>query len=123
MPIVRASEGHLYEAHGARFTSYAATARGSKRLCAWRLELPPQSHGVAHRPSEEEIVLVLEGAINCSLDGVEIELDPGDVVVVGAGSELRVDTGAVCASAWVTTTSGLEAELSDGSRFAPPWAR
>jgi hypothetical protein len=41
---------------------------------------------------------------------------------VPAGSELCVDTGPAGASAWVTTTVGLEAVMPDGSRFAPPWA-
>ena len=123
MPIVRADDGHLFETHGARFTSYAATTRGSSRLCAWRLDLPPDTEGVTHRPSKEEIVLVLEGAITFAIDGDEIELRPGDVAVIPANGELRVDTGAVGASAWVTTTCGLEAHLSDGTSFAPPWAQ
>jgi hypothetical protein len=27
------------------------------------------------------------------------------------------------ATAWVTTSVGLEAELADGSRISPPWVR
>jgi hypothetical protein len=41
---------------------------------------------------------------------------------VPAGSELRVDAGAEGASAWVTTTPGLEAVTADGGRISPPWA-
>ena len=48
----------------------------------------------------------------------------GDAVVVPAGSMLRVDNpGDEPASAWVTTSTGLEAVLADGSRVAPPWTR
>ncbi len=39
-----------------------------------------------------------------------------------AGSELRVDSGPDGASAWVTTTAGLEAVTADGTRISPPWA-
>jgi hypothetical protein len=35
---------------------------------------------------------------------------------------LRLDGGTAGAAAWVTTTSGLEAVMADGSRIAPPWA-
>ena len=42
--------------------------------------------------------------------------------LVPAGSELRVDGGTSDATAWVTTTPGLEAVMADGSRIAPPWA-
>ena len=61
MPVIRADEGFVHDMHGARFTSYAAPARGSKELCAWRLDLPPGSQGTAHTVSREEILLVLSG--------------------------------------------------------------
>jgi len=37
-----------------------------------------------------------------------------------SASELRLDGGTAGATAWVTTTPGLEAVMADGSRFAPP---
>jgi mannose-6-phosphate isomerase-like protein (cupin superfamily) len=48
----------------------------------------------------------------------------GDVIVVPANSSVRVDNpGGEPASAWVTTSVGLEAVLPDGSRLSPPWVR
>ncbi len=46
--------------------------------------------------------------------------DAGDVIYAPAHAELRVDTGAVSAAAWVTATAGLEAVLQDGTRLVPP---
>jgi hypothetical protein len=45
-------------------------------------------------------------------------------VIVNPGATLGVEnpTGEVAVS-WVTTSIGLEAELADGTRIAPPWAR
>ena len=49
---------------------------------------------------------------------------PGDAIVVPPGSSLRVDNpGDEPASAWVTTSAGLEAVLADGTRLSPPWTR
>jgi quercetin dioxygenase-like cupin family protein len=49
---------------------------------------------------------------------------PGDAIVVPAGAALRIDNPAAePASAWVTTSVGLEAVLPDGSRISPPWVR
>jgi hypothetical protein len=31
-------------------------------------------------------------------------------------------SGAAGATAWITTTPGLEAVMPDGTRLAPPWA-
>jgi quercetin dioxygenase-like cupin family protein len=123
MPVVRPSEAVPFETHGSRFLSYVSPARGSSQLCAWQLTVPADLRGVAHRPSREEVLLVLEGELRVTLDGVSSALRSGDVVLVAADSELRVDAGPEGAVAWVTTTPGLEAVTADGSRIAPPWAQ
>ncbi len=123
MPVFKPSDAVLYETHGSRFFSYAAPSRGSDQLCAWRLDVPAGLGGVAHRPSREEILLVLDGVLHVTLDGDRTDARAGDVIVVPANTELRVDGGSTEASAWVTTTPGLEAVTADGSRMAPPWAQ
>ena len=123
MPVIRPADATVFEVHGSRFTSYAATDRGSEQLCAWRLDVPPGTQGVTHRPDREEIVLVLQGQLHVTLDGDELDAVAGDAVLVPAGSAFRVDSRASGASAWVTTTPGLVAVMADGSRIAPPWAQ
>ena len=123
MPVIRSTEATTFETHGSRFSSYVAPTRGSSELCAWRLDVPADLDGVAHRPSREEVLLVLDGELRITLDGVHTELHPGDVALVPANSEFRVDAGPLGASAWVTTSPGLEAVMGDGSRMTPPWAQ
>lgn len=112
----------VYEVHGSTFSSYVSPARGSTELCAWRLNVPSQARGVVHRPSREEVLLVLEGRLILTLDGLTSDLGPGDVALVPAGSQLRVDAGPHGGAAWVTSTPGLQAVLADGSVLTPPWA-
>lgn len=124
MPVIRPAGAVAFAAHGSRFlASVSPSASGSSQLCAWRLDVPADLQGTTHRPTREEVLLVLEGELHVTLDGVSSRLRPGDVALVPPDSELRVDAGPDGASAWVTTTPGLEAVLADGSRFAPPWAR
>jgi hypothetical protein len=40
LPVVRAADAVVHDLHGSRFTSYAAPARGSTELRAWRLDVP-----------------------------------------------------------------------------------
>jgi quercetin dioxygenase-like cupin family protein len=68
------------------------------------------------------VLLLLDGELTITLDGTATDLAAGDVVLVPAGSQLRVDGGTADATAWVTTTPGLEAVMLDGSRITPPWA-
>jgi len=123
MPVFHQADAVPYETHGSRFRSYVAPSRGSEQLCAWQLTVPPDLRGVAHRPSREEILLVLIGELHVTLDGTTTMLHPGDVALVPADSELRVDAGPDGATAWVTTTPSLEAVTADGTRISPPWAR
>lgn len=124
MPIVTSRDAVVHRLHGSTFTSYVAPATGSRELCAWRVEVPPGSTGTQHRVTREEVLLLLSGGLTVTLDGRVGAVAAGDVVVVPAGARLRVDNPAAApATAWVTTTVGLEAELPDGSWISPPWVR
>jgi mannose-6-phosphate isomerase-like protein (cupin superfamily) len=126
VPVVHAADAVVHELHGSVFASYAAPATGSHELCAWRLEVPAGSSGVPHTVSREEVLLVLDGTLQVTLTGgaEPVAAAPGDVIVVPAGAVFRIDNpGAEPASAWVTTSVGLEAVLPDGSKIQPPWVR
>ena len=124
MPVIRTADAVTHELHGARFTSYAAPARGSAQLCAWQLEVAPGSGGAPHRVSREEVLRVLTGELVFTIDGQVETLGPDDVAVVPAGSTVNVaNPSGEPATAWVTTTVGLEATLADGTVLSPPWVR
>jgi quercetin dioxygenase-like cupin family protein len=122
VPVIRSADATVHQVHGSTFSSFVAPSRGSAQLCAWQLSVPAGLRGVAHRPSREEVLLLLEGELTVTLDETAAVLAPGDVVLIPANSELRVDGGTAGATAWVTTTPGLEAVMADGSRTTPPWA-
>ena len=124
MPVIRARDTAVHQMHGTTFHAYASPARGSSELCAWRIEVPAHSSGVAHRVTREEVLYILGGALRATIDGQPGDASAGDVVLVPAGSVLRIgnDT-AEPAAAWVTTSAGLAAVLPDGSWVSPPWTR
>jgi quercetin dioxygenase-like cupin family protein len=122
MPIYSPADAEPFDMHGSRFASYIRTDRGASTLCAWRLEVGPDQAGVRHRPSHEEVFLVLTGELAVTLDGETTSAGVGDVVHVPAGCELTVDSGPDGATAWVTTTAGLTATVG-GETIAPPWAQ
>jgi quercetin dioxygenase-like cupin family protein len=120
MPVLSAPVVHTV--HGSTFTSWVGPSRGSAQLCAWQLTVPANLAGAPHRPSHDEVLLVLTGSLTVHLDGEAIAAGPGAVVLVPAGAEFCVDGGPDGATAWVTTTPGLTATMPDGSTIAPPWA-
>ncbi len=123
MTVFRTADAHAFSTHGSTFESVVRTEQGSRELCAWRLRVPPASIGVPHKPSHEEVLLVLAGRLDVEIDGVADYAEAGDVVLVPALAELRVSGGPDGATAWVTTTAGLTATTADGDPLAPPWAQ
>ena len=63
----------------------------------------------------------MDGELTITLDGTAHSLRPGDAVYVPADSEIRLDGGPDGGAAWTTTLAGLQAKMSDGSQFRPPW--
>ncbi|MFB8178584.1 cupin domain-containing protein [Streptomyces sp. NPDC055966] len=123
MPVVRSAQAVSHEIHGARFVSYATPLTGSRELCAWRGEIPPGTKAPAHTVTREEIFHLLVGDLLITLDGRTDRIGAGDTVIVNAGATLAVENpSGHTAISWVTTSVGLEAELADGTRIAPPWA-
>ncbi|MBS2965704.1 cupin domain-containing protein [Actinocrinis puniceicyclus] len=123
MPVIHSEEAVVFEAHGARFVSYASSTTGSKELRLWRTELPDVGAGVPHRVSREETFAVIEGRIRITLEAEPHTLTAGDVALVPAGALLHLENlGPGPASMWVSTSPGLEAELADGTVLSPPWA-
>jgi mannose-6-phosphate isomerase-like protein (cupin superfamily) len=124
MPVIRAAQSVVHQMHGTSFTSYASPARGSRELCAWRIEIPGGTEGVPHHVSREEVLYVLDGILRVTLDGEAEDAGPGDVVLVPAGARFGASNLATGpATAWVTTTAGFAGVLPDGSWFTPPWTR
>ena len=124
MPVIRAAQSVVHQMHGTSFTSFASPARGSRELCAWRIEIPGGTEGVPHHVSREEVLYVLDGILRVTLDGAAEDAGPGDVVLVPAGARFGASNlAAEPATAWVTTTAGFAGVLPDGSWFTPPWTR
>ncbi|WP_432138531.1 MULTISPECIES: cupin domain-containing protein [unclassified Streptomyces] len=123
MPVVRSSEAVTHEMHGARFVTHASPRTGSKELCAWRGEIPPGTRAPAHTVTREEVFHLLVGELLITVDGETHRVTAGDTLIVNPGATLSVENPTDhTALSWVTTSIGLEAELADGTRIAPPWA-
>ena len=123
MPVFHSADVEPFLMHGSTFESVVRSARGGTDLCAWRLTVGPGVVGTSHRPSHEEVMLVLDGELTVHLDDDPAVARRGDVVLIPAQAQLRVDGGPDGAVAWVTTTAGLTATTPDGQVLTPPWAQ
>lgn len=124
MSVIHADQAAVHTMHGTSFTAYASPRQGSRELCAWHIEIPGHTTGVRHHVSREEVLYVLSGTIQASVDGRAEQAAAGDVILVPAGAQFGVDNLADGpATAWVTTSVGFRGVLPDGSWIAPPWTQ
>jgi mannose-6-phosphate isomerase-like protein (cupin superfamily) len=124
VPVIHAGQAVVHKLHGASFTAYASPERGSQELCAWHIEIPGHTRGVRHHVSREEVLYVLSGTIQASVDDRAEQAAAGDVILVPAGTQFGVDNPADApATAWVTTSVGFRGVLPDGSWITPPWTQ
>ena len=91
MPVIHADQAAVHTMHGTSFTAYASPQRGSRELCAWHIEIPGRTMGVRHHVSREEVLYVLSGTIQASVDGRAEHAAAGDVNMAA----LRADIDAL----------------------------
>jgi quercetin dioxygenase-like cupin family protein len=124
VPVIHADQATVHQMHGTSFTAYASPERGSQELCAWHIEIPGHTEGIPHHVSREEVLYVLSGTIQASVEGRAEQAAAGDVILVPAGARFGVNNLADGpATAWVTTSVGFRGVLPDGSWIAPPWTQ
>ena len=124
MPVIHAAETSVHQLHGTSFTSYASPARGSRELCAWRIEIPGHPTGTPHHVSREEVLYILSGTARATIGDQSEDAAAGEVILVPAGARFGIDNlSTEPVIAWVTTSVGLLGVLPDGSWISPPWTR
>lgn len=113
-----------FTTHGVVFNSFASSATGAQRLGVWRADFSPQTPGLAHTMTEEEVLHVLEGELDNEIAEQAFTAGAGDAVLVPAGAQFRVSNSSdLPARAWVVTTLGMNAEMLSGEELSPPWAQ
>jgi quercetin dioxygenase-like cupin family protein len=82
VPVIHADQAAVHTMHGTSFTAYASPGRGSRELCAWHFQIPAHTTGVRHHVSREEVLYVLSGTIQASVDGRAEQATAGDMILV-----------------------------------------
>jgi quercetin dioxygenase-like cupin family protein len=122
VPVIERDSQRHHEIPGARFHTLASPSLGSEETSVWRVHLEPGTPGLPHRVTREEIFVVVCGSATASLDGTAHRLAAGSTLVLPAGVELELATGAESLEAIVCLPVGGQGVVGDGDPFTPPWA-
>jgi mannose-6-phosphate isomerase-like protein (cupin superfamily) len=125
--VIRNADAPRFELPGVEFVGLAAPSRGSADICTWRLVVAPNGDVPKDTPEphtldQDEIFMVISGAVRVTPDGPE--LGQGDAVVVPSESPIQlVNTGTEPAELIVAIRAGFVGTMADGTKVTPPWAQ
>lgn len=125
MLLTKPEDAEEFTVHGVLFRSYSRSATGAGTLGAWQAAFPPNTPGVPHHMSVEEVFRVLSGRVQAEIGDERAELLPGDAVTIPAGSRFRVSNETEePATAWIVTPLGMTFTIEGTTNTVnPPWAQ
>src|SRR4051794_10114359 len=122
MPVVTYQHAPRFELPGTHVVGLASPSRGASETCAWRLTLAPGAGSPEHTLDREEVFVALSGSARATLDGTAHDVNPGDGLIVPAGTAFTIATaGDEPFEAVACLPVGGLATVA-GEASSPPWA-
>lgn len=123
MPYIDNSNAPRFEIPGVSFASIAAPSRGSEENAVWRTRVEPNTLGLEHHMTREEIVVAVKGRGVIHIGSDRHELTPGDAFAIPAFTNFRL----ACAGddpfeAITVLPAGSHAVVDGKPSFQPPWS-
>ncbi len=123
MPLIDNTNPPRFDIPGVSFTSLAAPSRGSEENAMWRASVAPNTQGVVHHMTREEIILAISGTGIVRIGSDAHPLSPGDTFAVPAFTDFRLESGGETPfEALVVLPVGGRAVVAGQPSFQPPWS-
>ena len=124
MNLIASAEAAIFDVPDTHVIAYAAPSRGSTELCLWRIDIAPGSTSPLHHMDCEEVFLCLEGHAVVTAAGRERPVEPGDCLVLPAGTDFsfRVLGDEPFRALACIRAGGKATMAASGDTFVPPWA-
>lgn len=125
MFVVRENELTFIDTPGGNAASAVATAsRGATEVSVIRQRQVPGGANPAHTHDREEVVVVLDGSVNVTIDGIANAIAAGDAAIVPAGRLHQIENSGDQSAEWLLIApAGVRFFHADGQEATPPWAQ
>jgi quercetin dioxygenase-like cupin family protein len=124
MGVVRAADIPEFELMGNHMRGLATPSRGAAEVAVWRGVTEAGATTPPHTHDHEEVLVVLAGSGSASMDGEQIEVSLGDVLIVPSNKlhQLFGPPHGEPLDAIAVMPIGTRTFLPDGEELQAPWA-
>lgn len=125
MIVVRGESLSFIETPGGNAGAGLVTAaRGASETSVIRQRQAPGGANPAHYHDREEVMLLLAGRVNVTLEDETLELSQGDTLIVPPRTEHRIENTGDAPAEWLLfAPAGVRFFHASGEEANPPWAR
>ena len=92
-------------------------------VAVWRTEMAAEARGPRHRIDVDQVIVVVDGALEVHLDGESRLMGAGGSVLLPAGRERQLVAAGDGAVLLCASVPGGVARVGDGEPVEVPWAR
>ena len=123
MPHIPFSRAPQFSVPNVTFTGLASPQRGSTDNSVWHVAIAPNSPGLPHQLTREEIIVAISGQAKAEIGGKLYTLEAGDAIVVPPGQDFTLSNDSKTAfTAIAVLPVGGQAVIAGEQPFTPPWA-
>jgi quercetin dioxygenase-like cupin family protein len=124
MGVVRDADIPEFELMGNHMRGLATPSRGAAEVAVWRGVTEPGATTPPHKHDHEEVLVVLSGSGSASMDGEQMDVSPGDVLIVPPNKlhQLFGPADGEPLDAIAVMPIGTRTFLPDGEELQAPWA-
>lgn len=123
MPHISNTNPPRFDIPGAAFVGIAAPSRGSAENAMWRTTVEPNTVGLEHHMTREEIIVAVSGQGVVHIGADRYPLSPGDAFAIPAFTDFRLGcAGDEPFEALTVLPAGSRAVVAGKPSFQPPWS-
>jgi len=122
MSLIHTEEIPEFELMGNHMRGLATASRGAREVAVWRGLTDPGAGTPPHFHDREEVIVVLSGSGRATVDGEELPLAAGDVLIAPANVVHQLVAGGETLDAIAVMPLGTRTFLPDGEELIAPWA-
>lgn len=123
MPFIDNTNAPRFQIPGVSFAGIAAPSRGSQENAVWRTTVEPNTTGLEHHMTREEIIVAIGGKGVVHIGDYRYPLSPGDAFAIPAFTNFSLAcAGDTPFEAITVLPAGSRAVVAGKPSFQPPWS-